>query len=366
MSLVHSSFISKTGNRPFTLNTLRHNRQQPSRQAAIKEVGVIRSTLHRRVGPAAVACAAAVALAACGGQTSSDSAAGGDEGDLSGPVLIDGSSTVEPLSTAAAERYSENQPAVRATVATSGTGGGFKKFCAGETDISDASRPITDEEKAACQAKGITYVELQVANDALSVVVNKDNTWANCLTTAQLKTIWAPEAERTVTTWSQVDPSFPNEPLVLFGAGTDSGTFDYFTEVINGKAKASRTDYQSSEDDNVIVQGVSGAGSPGAMGYFGYTYYEENQDKLKALQVDNGGGCVAPSVQTVQDNTYTPLARPLFIYVSKQAYQTKPQVKGFVDFYVSQDETIAEAAQFVPLNAQQRTALTSGATELDS
>ncbi len=319
-----------------------------------------RSTLRRRVGPAAVACAAAMVLAACGGQ--SNGAAGG--GDLSGKVLIDGSSTVGPLSSAAAELYAEEAPGVNVTVATSGTGGGFKKFCTGETDVSDASRPIADDEMAACKAKGIEYVELQVANDALTVVANQQNNWANCLTTEQLKTIWGPEAEGKVKTWNQVDPSFPPEPLALFGPGTDSGTFDYFTDEINGEEGASRTDYQSSEDDNVLVQGVTGA--KGALGYFGYTYYEENADKLKAVQVDGGSGCVAPSAQTVQDGTYKPLARPLFLYVNKAAYTSKPQVKGFVDYYVTNDGKIAEAAQYVPLNDDQKSALQTAAGKLGS
>jgi phosphate transport system substrate-binding protein len=300
-------------------------------------------------------------LAACGGQ-SSDAAGGAGGGQISGPVRIDGSSTVAPLSQAAAELYAEQQPGVNVTVATSGTGGGFKKFCAGETDISDASRAIKDEEAAACRAKGIEFIELQVANDALSVVVNPANNWANCLTPAQLATIWGPQAEGKVTTWRQVDPAFPNEPLALFGPGTDSGTFDYFTDEINGKEGASRTDYQSSEDDNVLVKGVEGA--RGALGYFGYTYYEENQGKLKALQIDGGNGCVAPSAESVQNGTYQPLARPLFIYVNKSAYQTKPQVKDFVEFYVGQDAKIAQAAQFVPLNAEQKAGLTSAAAKL--
>ncbi|MGH3904582.1 MAG: PstS family phosphate ABC transporter substrate-binding protein [Pseudonocardiaceae bacterium] len=322
-----------------------------------------RSTLRRRVGPAAAACAAAMVLAACGGQ-SNGAAGGGGGGDLSGKVLIDGSSTVGPLSSAAAELYAEEAPGVNVTVATSGTGGGFKKFCAGETDISDASRPLADDEMAACKAKGIEYVELQVANDALTVVANQQNNWANCLTTEQLKTIWGLEAEGKVKTWNQVDPSFPPEPLALFGPGTDSGTFDYFTDEINGEEGASRTDYQSSEDDNVLVQGVAGA--KGALGYFGYTYYEENADKLKAVQVDGGSGCVAPSAQTVQDGTYKPLARPLFLYVNKAAYTSKPQVKGFVDYYVSNDGKIAEAAQYVPLNDDQKSALQTAAGKLGS
>jgi phosphate transport system substrate-binding protein len=326
---------------------------------------VTRSTLRRRVPSVAVACAATLALAACGGQ-SEEPGGGGDDGggELSGQVLIDGSSTVAPLSQAAAEFYAEEQPGVNVTVATSGTGGGFDKFCAGETDISNASRAIEDDEKAACAASGVEFVGLQVANDALTVVVNQQNTWANCLTTEQLKTMWGPEAEGTVTAWNQVDPSFPAEPLALFGPGTDSGTFDYFTDAINGEEGASRTDYQSSEDDNVLVQGVQGA--KGAIAYFGYTYYEENQGSLKAVEVDSGSGCVAPSAQTVQDGTYTPLARPLFIYLSKSAYQDKPQVKGFVEFYVSEIDQIVEAAQFVGLNEEQKTALRQAADSLGS
>ncbi|HEX2300183.1 MAG TPA: PstS family phosphate ABC transporter substrate-binding protein [Pseudonocardiaceae bacterium] len=321
-----------------------------------------RSTLRRRGGPAAVACAAAMVLAACGGQSNDAAGGGGGGGDLSGKVLVDGSSTVGPLSSAAAELYAEGVPGVNVTVATSGTGGGFKKFCGGETDISDASRPISDEEKQACTAKGIEYVELQVANDALTVVANPQNNWANCLTTAQLKTMWGPEAEGKVKTWNQVDPAFPPEPLALFGPGTDSGTFDYFTDEINGEEGASREDYSPSEDDNVIVQGVSG--SAGGLGYFGYTYFEENADKLKAVQIDGGNGCVAPSAQTVQNGTYKPLSRPLFIYVSKAAYASKPQVKGFVDFYVGNDAKIAEAAQYVPLNDEQKAALKTAAGQL--
>ncbi|MGH3925610.1 MAG: PstS family phosphate ABC transporter substrate-binding protein, partial [Pseudonocardiaceae bacterium] len=309
------------------------------------------------------ACAAAVVLAACGGQEA-DSAGGGNGGGLSGQVLIDGSSTVAPLSQAAAELYAEQEGGVNVTVATSGTGGGFEKFCAGETDISDASRPIDEDERTACQRAGIELVELEVANDALTVVTNPENNWANCLTVDQLKTMWAPQSEGRVTTWSQVNPAFPNEPLALFGPGTDSGTFDYFTDAVNGEEGASRTDYQSSEDDNVLVQGVQGA--RGATAYFGYTYYEENQGSLKAVQIDGGSGCIVPSAETVQDGSYTPLARPLFIYVNKSAYQDKPQVKGFVDFYASQIDQIADAAQYVALNEEQKTALQSAVSQLSS
>ncbi len=320
-----------------------------------------RTTLRRRVAPAAVVCAATLVLAACGGQSSSGGG-GGEGGELAGQVLVDGSSTVEPLTSAAAEFYAEQAPKVNATVATSGTGGGFKKFCKGETDISNASRAIEEDEIAVCEAAGIQFTELQVANDALTVVVNPENDWANCLTTQQLMTIWAPASEGQVTNWNQVDPSFPDEPLALFGPGTDSGTFDYFTEAINGEEGASRADYQSSEDDNVLVQGVQGA--RGATSYFGFTYFEENQDTLKAVQVDGGQGCVTPSAQTVQDGTYVPLARPLFIYVSNQAYTEKPQVAGFVDFYAQQIDQITGAAQFVALNKDQKSELSDTVGQL--
>ena len=313
-----------------------------------------------RGGRAAVVfAAAALVLTACGGQQAGPATTGeggGGGGGASGQVRIDGSSTVAPLTSAAAELFRSQNPNVNVTVATSGTGGGFEQFCSGNTDISNASRPIGDDEIAACQAAGIQYVELQVANDALTVVVNPQNTWATCLTVEQLKTMWGPEARDQIRTWNQVDPSFPAEPLALFGPGTDSGTFDYFTDAINGEEGASRTDYSASEDDNVLVQGVEGAA--GASSYFGYTYFEENASRLKAVQVNGGQGCVAPSPETVQDGTYTPLARPLFIYVNREAY-ARPEVKEFVDFYAGQDAEIAKAAQFVALNEEQSAALKS-------
>ena len=311
----------------------------------------------QRHGLVAGLLASALVLAACGGDDT-DGGGGGQQEQLSGSVRIDGSSTVAPLTTAAAEFFAEEQPTVRVTVGTSGTGGGFEKFCNGETDISDASRPIKDEEIAACKTKGVEYAELTVANDALTVVVNKDNTWTECLTTDQLKKIWEPKSK--LNHWNQVDPSFPDEPLKLFGPGTDSGTFDYFTDEINGAEGASRTDYQPSEDDNVIVTGVTG--SKGGLGYFGYTYYEENQDKLKAVQINGEGKCVAPSAETVQDGTYTPLARPLFVYPSAAAMK-RPEVAAFVEYYVTNDAEIAEDAKYVPLNEEQKTKLT---TELES
>jgi phosphate transport system substrate-binding protein len=238
---------------------------------------------------------------------------------------------------------------VNISVATSGTGGGFTKFCAGETDISDASRPISAAEKEKCASKNIAYSELLVANDALTVVVNKSNTWVDCLTVAQLKAMW--NSTSTVKSWKEIDSKFPDEPLKLYGAGADSGTFDYFTQAINGKEKDSRKDYNPTEDDNVTVQGV--ASSKGALGYFGFSYYEANQDKLKALKIDGGGGCVEPSVKAAQDSTYKPLARPLFIYPSDAALK-KPQVVKFVEFYLDKNDEIVTAAKFVPLTDAQK------------
>jgi len=298
--------------------------------------------------------AAALTLSACGGQPAAPQNSAGGSG-LGGTVNLDGSSTVAPLAESAAASFAEVEPGVRVTVATSGTGGGFKKFCAGETDISNASRAIKDEEKQACADAGIEFTEIVIANDGLAVVVNPENTWAQCLTVAHLKTIWAPESEGKVMSWKQVDPSFPDEPLTLFGAGTDSGTFDYFTEAINGEEGASRTDYSPSEDDNITVQGV--AGEKGALGYFGLSYAQENSELLVTAQIDGGKGCVTPTVETVQSGEYTPLSRPLFIYVANKAYTDKAEVKGFVDYFVTSSDTVAKAAGFVPMTAdQQKTA----------
>ena len=308
-------------------------------------------TRTRTAALAALAISSALVLTACGGGSSSDSSASGDS-NLSGAVRIDGSSTVYPLTALAAEDFMAANPGVQVTVGSSGTGGGFEKFCRGETDANDASRSIKEEEAAACEAAGIDFAELQVAVDALTVVVNKENTWATCLTMEELGAIWAPGS--TVNNWNQVRADFPDVPLELFGAGTDSGTFDYFTDAVNGEEGASRTDYTPTEDDNVTVQGVSG--SQGGLGYFGFTYFEENADKLTAVQIDSGAGCVAPSVETAQDGSYTPLARPLFIYPSKQAL-AKPEVKAFFDFYVANDATIAADALFIPLNEEQKAKL---------
>ncbi|MBZ9643350.1 PstS family phosphate ABC transporter substrate-binding protein [Streptomyces sp. PSKA30] len=306
-------------------------------------------SLRRAAAPPALAAAVVLAAGACGG---ADAGSGSDGTRLSGTIRVDGSSTVAPLSTAAAQLFQVENPGVRVTIGTSGTGGGFEKFCAGETDISDASRPIDDDERAACEQNGVRFEEFQVANDGLSVVVNKDNDWAECLTVEQLRKIWEPGSK--VNNWNQVDPKFPDQKLELFGAGTDSGTFDYFTEAVNGEEGASRTDYSPSEDDNVTVQGV--AGSKGGLGYFGLSYYEENKDELKVLKIDGGGGCVEPTRQTVQNSTYTPLSRPLFIYPKASSLQ-KPEVLAFVEFYVEHNAEIAESALFVPLNSQQEAEL---------
>jgi phosphate transport system substrate-binding protein len=312
--------------------------------------------MHLRTISAIIAVTlTAGALAACGGSSRNDTtttaaapAAGSTDTaaatNLSGTISADGSSTVGPLTTAAAEGFGAANPGVQVTVGISGTGGGFEKFCAGETDLSDASRPIKDEEKAACDAKGIKYHEILVANDGITVVVNKANDWANCLTVDQLKAMWGPDSK--AASWKDVDPAFPDESLKLYGPGTDSGTFDFFTEAINGKAKASRSDYSPSEDDNVTVQGV--AGGKGALGYLGLSYYEQNQDTLKAVEIDGGSGCVAPSVATVQDKTYTPLSRPLFVYVKDDSLK-RPEVQAFMKYFADNATSLATTALFVPL-----------------
>ncbi len=284
----------------------------------------------------------ALTVAACG--TGAD--AGNGDG-ASGSVAVDGSSTVFPMSNAAYELITEENPGIKATVGASGTGGGFEKFCAGQTDISDASRPIKDEEKATCEKNGVEFTELHVATDALTLVVNKDLEGVDCLTVDQLKKLWGPDSK--VKNWNELDPSFPDQKISLFGPGTDSGTYDYMAaDVIGAESEKTRTDYEASEDDNVLVQGVEG--TPGATGYFGYTYYEENADRLKALAVDNGDGCVEPSAETARAGEYAPLSRPLFIYVSNKSYTENEAVKAFTDFYVENLETIAEAAKYIPLS----------------
>ncbi|BAC87955.1 PstS family phosphate ABC transporter substrate-binding protein [Gloeobacter violaceus] len=263
-------------------------------------------------------------------------------------IQIDGSSTVFPITEAAAEAFQKSkQGAVKVTVEVSGTGGGFKKFCRGETDISDASRPILKKEMDACKKMGIQYIELPVAFDALTVMVHPSNTWAGDLTVAELKTIWEPAAQIKITNWNQVRSSFPNVPLKLYGPGTDSGTFDYFTEAVVGKAKASRGDFTASEDDNVLVQGI--ANDKNALGYFGYAYYAENKNKLKAVGIDGGKGPVLPSEKTVEDGSYSPLSRPIFIYVNAAAAVEKPELRQFVEFYLKNAPTLAKQVKYVPL-----------------
>lgn len=262
----------------------------------------------------------AVGITSCGGSTPT------------AQVKVDGSSTVFPISEAMAEEFQKANPGIQVTVGVSGTGGGFKKFCAGETDISNGSRPIKESEIELCKKGGIEYIELPIAFDGLSVVVNKDNNFASCLKTAELKKIWEPAAQGKINNWNQVRPGFPNQKLGLYGPGTDSGTYDYFMENIVGKKVGSRGDYTASEDDNLIVQGVST--DKGGLGFFGYAYYEENKDKLKLLQIDGGSGCVAPSTATIADGTYKPLSRPEFIYVKKEA-ATRPEVKAFVDYQLA-------------------------------
>jgi phosphate transport system substrate-binding protein len=265
-------------------------------------------------------------------------------------VKIDGSSTVFPITEAVAEDFQkEKRGAVRVTVGISGTGGGFKKFCRGETDIVDASRPILKNEMDACKATGVQYVEMPVAFDALTVVVNPKNDWAKTITIAELKKMWEPAAQGKITKWSQVNPAWPDEPLKLYGAGADSGTFDYFTEAIVSKAKSSRGDFTASEDDNVLVQGV--ASDKSALGFFGYAYYVENQKKVKAIAVDGGNGPVLPSAKTVEDGTYQPLSRPIFIYVNIKSAD-KPEVRQFVEFYMKNAPALVKEVKFFPLPNQ--------------
>jgi phosphate transport system substrate-binding protein len=276
--------------------------------------------------------------AACGGGGS-----GGGNG-LSGNVAVDGSSTVFPITQAVAEEFNAVNPDVDVSVGVSGTGGGFEKFCAGETDISDASRAIEEDEIAACEDKGIEYIELQVAIDGLSVLVNPSNEFVDCLSVQELNAIWKPDS--TVDSWNDVRPEWPDEPINLYGPGTDSGTFDYFTDVINGEEGASRSDYTASEDDNVLVQGI--AGDPNALGYFGYAYYVQNQDKLRAVPIDGGNGCVAPSDETINSGEYAPLSRPLFIYVAKET-AARPEVKAFVDFYLENAADLVSSVGYIPV-----------------
>lgn len=269
-------------------------------------------------------------------------------GPIEGTILVDGSSTVAPITAAVAEEFQSEYPDVRVPVGISGTGGGFKKFCAGETDISDASRPIKESEFEECKANGIEYVELPVAFDGLAVVVNKENDWAACLTVDELRTIWEPDAEGVITNWNQVREGFPDLPLSLFAPGVDSGTFDYFTEAVNGKGGVTRTDFLPSEDDNVLVQGT--AGEKGGFAYFGLAYFEENADKLNLVAIDAGdGNCVLPNDDTVAGGTYQPLSRPLFIYVNRERIDQKDEISAFIAFYLENAKNLVSDVGYIPL-----------------
>lgn len=269
-------------------------------------------------------------------------------GPVEGTILVDGSSTVGPITMAVAEEFQKLYPEVRVPVGISGTGGGFKKFCPGETDINDASRPIKKSEAEVCAQNNVEYIELPVAFDGIAVVVNPANDFVTCLTVEELKKMWEPDAEGKVTSWAQIRAGFPDRPLGLYGPGVDSGTFEYFTEAIVGKAKASRGDFLPSEDDNVLVQGV--AGDPGGLGYFGLAYYEENKDKLKLVAIDAGdGNCVYPTQETVANGTYKPLSRPLFIYVNRARADQKDEIDLFVKFYLENAKKLVPDVGYIPL-----------------
>ena len=284
--------------------------------------------------------------AGCGSRNES----GADSDKLQGEIRIDGSSTVYPITEAIAEEFRIDQGDVKITVGVSGTGGGFAKFGRGEIDINNASRPIKEQEAAACKEKNIGFAELKIAYDGLVVVVNKENTWVKDLTVEDLKKIWEPAAQEKITRWNQINPAWPAEEFHLYGPGIASGTYDYFTEAIVGKSGSSRGDYTSSEDDNVLVQGI--AGDKNGLGFFGLAYYEENKDKLKLVGVDNGKGAILPSVETVKNGSYSPLARPVFIYVTDAALK-RPEVAAFVGFYLDNAPTLVPDVGYIPLTDEE-------------
>lgn len=291
----------------------------------------------------------AALLGSCSDDQQSESGTQGGvaaDAGLSGVVSLDGSSTVFPISEAVAEEFQLEAPGVRVTVGVSGTGGGFSKFIAREIDINDASRPIKDSEAAAASANGVEFLEIPVAYDGLSIVVNHDNTWVDHITIAELQMMWQPGSA--VDSWDDIRPEWPAQPLRLYGPGTDSGTFDYFTEVVNGEAGASRPDYTASEDDNVLVQGISG--DENSLGFFGYAYYIANQDRLKLIPVDGGTGPISPSPATINDGSYAPLSRPVYIYLSKTA-AAKQEVRSFVEFYLEAAPVLASEVGYIPLPA---------------
>lgn len=293
-----------------------------------------------------IALLSSALVTACGSKNSSET----ENQKLTGEVKIDGSSTVYPITEAVAEEYRINQPDVKVTVGVSGTGGGFKKFGRGEVDINDASRPIKEQEAAICKENNISYAELKVAFDGLVVVVNKENTWLENITVAELKKMWEPDAQDKVMKWNQIRAEWPAEEFHLYGPGVASGTYDYFTEAVNGKSGSSRGDYTASEDDNVLVQGI--AGDKNGVGFFGLAYYEENKEKLKLVGVDNGKGAILPSVESVKNGTYAPLSRPVFIYVSNAAVK-RPEVVNFVNFYLENAASLVPDVGYIPLSAEE-------------
>lgn len=291
-------------------------------------------------------------LAACGSRQQSDT---NEEGKLSGNINIDGSSTVYPITEAVAEEFQKIQPDVKVSVALSGTGGGFKKFGRGEIDINDASRPISPREDSIAKSHNVSYVELTVAFDGMAVVVNPQNDWCNHMTVEELKMLWAPEAQDKIKKWNQIRPEWPDEEIHLYGAGVESGTYDYFTEVIVGKSHSSRGDFTASEDDNVLVQGVSS--DKYALGFFGLAYFEENKEKLKVIGIDdgndaNGSGPITPSLETVKNKTYAPLGRPLFVYINSTAGIRK-EVQEFIRFYLDQVNALSEEVGYIPLTEEE-------------
>jgi phosphate transport system substrate-binding protein len=302
------------------------------------------------LAPATSLFLAAMLLSSCGGNTK-EGGNGGEGADLAGTIQIDGSSTVYPVTEAVAEEFRAQSPDVKVTVGVSGTGGGFKKFVRGEIDINDASRTIKEEEASQAKEQNITFQELEITYDGLTVVVHPQNDWVKDITVAELKKIWEPEAQNKIKKWNQIRPEWPDKEIHLYGAGVESGTYDYFTEAIVGKSHSSRGDYTASEDDNVLVQGVST--DPLALGFFGFAYYQENKDKLKAVPVDdkddsNGKGAILPSVETVKNGTYAPLSRPLYLYVNSKA-AARPEVVAFVNFYLDNAPELSREVGYIPL-----------------
>lgn len=301
--------------------------------------------MNFRFLPLAVTIITTMLLGGCG---SGDGA--GSENSLRGEVRADGSSTVYPITEAVAEEFRVDHPDVKITVGVSGTGGGFNKFSRGEIDINNASRPIKEQEAADCKENNIGFVELKVAYDGLVVVVNKKNTWLNDITVEELRKIWEPGAQEKITRWNQVNPAWPAEEFRLYGPGIASGTYDYFTEAIVGKSGSSRGDYTASEDDNVLVQGI--AGDDNGLGFFGLAYYEENKDKLKLVGVRGANGIVLPSSETVKNGSYTPLSRPVFIYVSDSALN-RPEVVAFTEFYLENASELVPDVGYIPLTDEE-------------